>query len=248
MSREHVAPQWLRKLFPDLSDVEYERAFQVAGGEIEAHRRPGVPFDQTVKDFCRACNEGWMSALEQEVEPILTPLIRDQPRTLDAIQQERIAVWATKTVLAFGPTTPGGVTVASRELYGWFGRKQLPLPGSLVWLARYTGTEQWPISYHHHALVIAREDKPTPSPDSATNGFHSVLALGPLVICVFLADVPEGPLVSGSSNTRRALIWPSLGPSARWPPAEPISTVAQLRTESRLTPHGPAAPLPPSQP
>jgi len=246
MSREHVAPQWLRKSFPDLSDVEYERAFQVAGGEIEAHRRPGVPFDQTVKGFCLACNVGWMAALEQEVEPILTPLIQNQPRTLDASQQQRIAVWATKTVLVFGPTNPGGVTIAPGELYRWFGRWQMPLPSSLVWLARYTGTEQWPISYHHHALVIAREDKPTPSHGSATNGFHSVLALGPLVICVFLADVPEGPVVSGGSSSRRALIWPSLGPSVRWPPTSPISTVAQLRTESRLTPYGTAAPLPPT--
>lgn len=205
---------------------------------------PGQPFDQAVKDFCEDCNTGWMAGLERDVEPILTPLILDEARSLDAVEQERIAVWATKTVLTFGPTNLGGVAVASPELYRWFGQKQMPLPSSLVWLARYTGAEQWPISFHHHGMVIAREDQETPPPGSPTNGFHSVLALGPLVVCIFLADVTEGPVASGASSDRRLLIWPSLGPSVRWPPKTPIASVADLRAESRQTPDGMAAPLP----
>jgi hypothetical protein len=83
-----------------------------------------------------------------------------------------------------------------------------------------------------------------PPPGSPTNGFHSVLALGPLVLCVFLADVPDGPVATGGSNDRRLLIWPTFGSSVRWPPKAPLTSVAELRTESRLTPGGPAEPLP----
>ena len=244
MSKEHVAPQWIRKLFPDIEDVDYQRAFQAAGGPVETHSRPGVPFDQTVRDFCEDCNTGWMAALEREVEPILTPLIQDEPRSLDAGSQERIATWATKTVLAFGPTNLGGVPVASPDLYRWFGQWQVPLSGSLIWLARYTVSKQWPISFHHHGMVIAREDQPVPLPGSPTNGFHSVLALGPLVLCVYLVDVAEGPVTSGGSSDRRTLIWPALGPSVRWPPPTAFTTADELEAESRLTPDGPAAPLP----
>jgi hypothetical protein len=82
MSREHVAPRWIKKLFPEIADVDYERAFQSAGAEIETHRRPGAPFDQTVKDFCEECNTGWMAALERELEPILTPLMLDESASL----------------------------------------------------------------------------------------------------------------------------------------------------------------------
>ncbi|MGH3118621.1 MAG: hypothetical protein ACRDQ2_16210 [Gaiellales bacterium] len=233
----------MKKLFPDLTDVDYQRAFQRAGGPIETHVRPGAPFDQTVKDFCEECNTGWMAALEREVEPILTPLVQDQAANVTADEQETIARWATKTVLAFGPTNLDGVPIVSSNLYRWFGQWKVPLPGSIAWLARYTGTEQWPISFHLHGMVIARADQPMPDPASPTNGFHAVLALGPLVVCVFLADVPEGPVATGGSSDRRVLIWPTCGSSVRWPPPTAMASVAELQAESRQTPDGMAAPF-----
>jgi hypothetical protein len=244
LSREHVAPKWIKKLFPDLTDVEYERAFQFAGGELETHRRPGAPFDQTVKDFCEKCNTGWMAALERDVEPLLSPMIRDERASVDALGQERIAVWAAKTVLAFGPTNLGRVAVASQDLYRWFGANRMPLPGSFVWLARYTGTDQWPISFHQHGMILTREDEPPPPPGSPTNAFHAVLAIGAVAVCMFFADVPEGPVASGGSNDRRLLIWPISGATVTWPPEVAFTSSTDLRAESRRTPVGPAAPMP----
>ena len=106
MSREHVAPDWMRQLFPGLSEVDYERAFQHAGSPLEKHRRSGAPFDQTVKRFCEGCNTGWMAALERELKPILRPLIQDTPGSLDAVSQHQIAVWATKDGPHFGSDKP----------------------------------------------------------------------------------------------------------------------------------------------
>src|SRR5690554_6219251 len=97
MSREHVMPRWMAKLFPDLAEVDYIRAFQASGGDEAEHTRPGRPFDQTVKDFCVDCNTGWMARLEVAAAPILTPLVMDEPRSLSALDQETLAIWATKT-------------------------------------------------------------------------------------------------------------------------------------------------------
>jgi len=243
LSREHVAPQWIGKLFPELSDVEYERVFQAAGEPIETHRRPGVGLDQTVKNFCVVCNNGWMAQLEDEVKPILGPLIQDEPGPLDALAQERIAVWAAKTILAIGPTNLGKRAIASLELYRWVGERQIPLPGSIVWLSRYTGTEQWPVSFHHHGMVIARADQPMPPPGSPTNGFHSILAVGSVALCVFLADIKGGPMVEGTSSNRRVKIWPTSGDDVWWPPSEPMTSVAELREESRQSPSGTTEPF-----
>ncbi len=149
-SREHVTSKWIAKLFPALADVEYHRVFRGAQEAPETHRRLGAAFDQTVNRFCMDCNTGWMSGLEDTVGPILTPLIEDQPRSLDALEQERIAVWATKSVLAFGPTNQRKVEIAPAEIYRWFGDRKAPLPGSLVWLGHFAGSEAWPTLFQLH--------------------------------------------------------------------------------------------------
>lgn len=243
MSREHVMPRWLASRFPDLGEVDYVRAFQAADGDAERHVRPGQPFDQTVRDFCLACNNGWMAQLEADTAPILTPLLADEARSLDALEQQRVATWATKTVLTVGPTNLGHELVASEEAYRWFWEKQVPLPGSLVWLGRYAGGEQWPISLHHHGMVFGE-----PGPDGqpgprSVHGFHSVFAIGNVVCCVFLGDSPEGPIATGGGGAERILIWPTSGNDVWWPPARSYESTADLQEASRLTPGGLAEPL-----
>ena len=40
-----------------------------------------------------------MSALEEQVQPILTPMLQDEPQVLNATEQFLLATWATKTML-----------------------------------------------------------------------------------------------------------------------------------------------------
>jgi hypothetical protein len=230
-------------LFPDLTEVDYIRAFQTSGGDETEHTRPGRPFDQTVKDFCVDCNTGWMSRLEVAAAPILTPLVKDEPSSLSALDQETLAIWATKTVLTAGPTNLGAQPFASESLYRWFGTNQAPLPGSLVWVGRYEGEGQWPISFHLHGMAFGPADEQGQPVGEMFEGFHAVYAIGPLVLCVFTIEHPE-PLTSGGSDPQRKLIWPTKGDPVWWPPERSFLTTEDLVAASRLTPNGPAAPLP----
>jgi hypothetical protein len=56
------------------------------------------------------------------------------------------------------PDVLGGESFASEESYRWFGANQVPLPGSLVWIGRYEGEGQWPISFHHDPLASGGSD------------------------------------------------------------------------------------------
>jgi hypothetical protein len=243
MSREHVMPQWMGGLFPDLTEVDYVRAFGTASGEYDEHTRSGRPFDQTVKDFCIQCNTGWMSRLEVAAAPILGPLIQGESRSLTALDQEMVAIWAIKTVLTAGPTNLGGEPFASEETYRWFGANQIPLPGSLVWIGRYAGGDQWPISFHLHGMAFGPADEQGRPIGEMFEGFHAVFAIGHLVLCVFQIEHRD-PLASGGSDLQRKLIWPTRGDSVWWPPAHPYRSTDELQEASRLTPGGPAAPLP----
>jgi hypothetical protein len=184
-----------------------------------------------------------MSQLEQHAEPLLTLMIGDQSLQLDAMGQMTIATWATKTVLTAGPTNLGPEPFASPEMYRWFGENRAPLPGSVVWIGRYGGDGQWPVSFHLHGMAFGPADG-AGRPLELLTGFHAVMAIGRLVLCVFMIESPM-PLVSGGSDPQRTLIWPTSGDSVWWPPAQTFMTTDDLMAASRMAPGGPAIPLPP---
>lgn len=60
-SREHLLPDWLKKVLPAKEKVIHSR--QVNGGTEQRWTRK--PFEEKTKQVCSACNEGWMSTLER---------------------------------------------------------------------------------------------------------------------------------------------------------------------------------------
>jgi alkylhydroperoxidase family enzyme len=72
-----------------------------------------------VTDICEVCNDGWMSRLEQEAQPILTPMLLDESRTFTAPEQQTVATWATKTTLVMQGANIGGEHFTPAEDYRW---------------------------------------------------------------------------------------------------------------------------------
>lgn len=101
-------------------------------------------FDVIVRDICTTCNNGWMSQLEEQVKPILTPMLRDQPRTLTAPEQHLLATWATKTALTMQGANIGGERFTPAADYHWFHDRRVPLPNAHIWLC-YGGQGNWPL-------------------------------------------------------------------------------------------------------
>jgi hypothetical protein len=78
-SREHLWPRWAQDL------LEQEERDQRVPHSIEPHDAPAKrwnapPFTATLKDVCRACNQGWMSQIEAEAKKHAEPLISPSPR------------------------------------------------------------------------------------------------------------------------------------------------------------------------
>jgi hypothetical protein len=49
-----------------------------------------------VKYLCETCNNGWMSDLEKEAQPVIRPLMNDISVPLDQWQQYLIALWTIR--------------------------------------------------------------------------------------------------------------------------------------------------------
>jgi hypothetical protein len=237
LSREHVFPQWLRELFPDLGEGDYLRRLVTLSTD-KHHERSGPPFDVVVRDVCRDCNHGWMEGLETQARPILTPMLLDEARVLTATDQHVVATWATKTMLTMQGANIGGERVVAPERYRWFYEKQTPLSVSYVWLCRYSDRTRWPLSVHQWGMTVLPGAEGAPDPDGPMNGFGVAFAIGPLAFWLFGYDLPGDLQTNAGSDDAHLLIWPALGPSVRWPPREALEREAQLDELARRMPAG----------
>ena len=101
------------------------------------------------KEVCKKCNNEWMSELETEAIPIMTPLICGEAMTLNAKQQIIIGAWATKCSMLFDAHDEGDIFYDRLDCLH-FREHLTPLLGSTnIWLGRYN-TSGSPRAFTEH--------------------------------------------------------------------------------------------------
>jgi hypothetical protein len=210
-SREHIWPQWIlaRKNF----------------GPFRL-KRAGAPAvilnntELTTKAICGKCNTGWMSDLENEVIPILTPIFEDKPVSLDEHQQHVLAVWITKMAFLFDSTKgrnaenvfyrrPDGIALAkSRQILQFTG----------IWIG---GLDE-----SHRALDGADFTLKEPN-ERIGEGISVTLTNEHFVaqlVSLRLNETPTAPTAlrldpkPGDWGNMLIPIWPIVQPVVQWPP------------------------------
>ncbi|MEA2442522.1 MAG: hypothetical protein QOH76_3946 [Thermoleophilaceae bacterium] len=228
VNQEHALPRWASRLFTD-EVVDFARTIQYRDSEAEVRPWRGRPFSATVGGPCIACNGGWMSDLEQQVAPILTPLIRGGAGTLDPVAQHLVATWAVKTMLMLR------LVVSDRDdaeldpgMYRWLRDHRAPPPAEQVWVSTYAGEGQWPISFHYYAITIARPDEPFPEQPT---GHGAALSVGHLAFGLAGHRLADGPAATPSlpAQTLRPL-WPAYGAAVELPTAETLAGDSEMRS------------------
>jgi hypothetical protein len=101
LSREHVVPEWARRLVAVDAPVTSTRDILGREGRFRDGWATGRSLEVVVRKVCRACNNGWMADLERRAAPLLAPMIASPSATgrLSARDIDLISVWITKTVL-----------------------------------------------------------------------------------------------------------------------------------------------------
>jgi hypothetical protein len=104
VTKEHAFPQWLVRLVGTMPVRVTVRTSTAAREYL------GNKIELKVGCACAACNNGWMSSLESQAKPILTPMVLGERAELDDEQQALVALWAIKSVMVFdhldGPVGP----------------------------------------------------------------------------------------------------------------------------------------------
>jgi hypothetical protein len=197
--RARVLPAWLDACFPDDNPVAAERTLA-----------------------CRACNRGWLAELERAARPTLEPMILGLPVVLALQNQETVALWSAKTVMALQAVRDPGLlpATAARRLYA----EQRP-PAFRLAVALRPREGRWPYRFtaRGSAATLREWDVEPTFPDAELDHYRAELCIGHLVIQAGANFTPHArPLEYGGPSLE---IWPARAP-VRFPPASGLMRVA----------------------
>src|SRR5579871_990204 len=132
ISEEHVIARSFKKDCPPPGPAQSPTL--VLRDAVRGKEGIRANFDITSRFACRDCNSGWMNALDQEVRPIVRPMILGEPTRLSVADQHVLSRWAVKVAMAADFTHPDELLIRSEELHRFYAERE-PTPESRVWLA-----------------------------------------------------------------------------------------------------------------
>lgn len=185
----------------------------------EERKMAGPAQSRTVKHFCRDCNSGWMSVIEQAAQPTLAQLIDGAQPTLTAEQLAAIAAWATLKTIVGEYTGPESRCVSDAERARFF-ETRTPLENWTIELA--ANASKRTIDYAHNF----RGPQAAGAVPHAQSVQTTALFMGFLfVYCRSSTATPGHDGVTFTYDPAPGLvrIWPSTGESLDWAQVRPIS-------------------------
>lgn len=142
VTKEHVWARSLTKLFEGHGTIRHGYSNPEGGIAPRVIKRANT-FALISRKFCRSCNGGWMREADEAVHPLLAAFAEGESVTLGQREQEQLAFWLTKTLLALLTVEPEEFRFARTERYRELYETRAPLAGSQVCSAR-TSTATWP--------------------------------------------------------------------------------------------------------
>jgi hypothetical protein len=210
ITKEHVWPQWLQKVFPG-----HEKGTSILAKDVGEMAAPkvwaGKMFDATVGVVCESCNNGWMNDTENDAKPYVSLMgPGKQEVKLDPEAQRKVATWCVLRTFMHQFTAEPYVPDA--HLKEAFATKQAPHQ-TMVWLAAYVQPGEL-TTYRGKAAEVATGPLP-----KGTKVYQALLSVGNMAFLVFGHQQP-GTFVLQPGQFEGALIriWPPEKSVVRWPP------------------------------
>lgn len=170
-----------------------------------------------IRCVCDQCNNGWMSRLENRVQPLLQPLVTGESGSLDMGGQTEIAIWAVKTAMVLE-----GMDPAEKRGYSQFQRECLRLRATIPWR-----TSIWLAASDAPDWFMSTKNRHTGETPEGISGVSITMAFAHAVLQILTIRVPEdvGPKTEVTTDVRQGpwsqltiQIWPPRA-EVRWPPS-----------------------------
>lgn len=219
LTGEHVFGNWISEFFRARYAQDFNGTSRLLNADGTLTQYPMVPFQQEVRIVCQPCNGGWMRRLEEDVQPILKPMMLGERTRLRAGSQRKLAVWAAKTALVLDYLHPAARVVPDSH-YGSFYVEKRPLRSHYITISYRTvpydddlgyllaTALKQPVLNVQVDSIIAQpvRDKLQEWSLAGHRMYKVTFAVGQLVVLVFGHDFPLPIRVYG--NAPATHIWP----------------------------------------
>jgi len=231
LTREHVRADWLKRYIPK-NRVNY------TAGRVSVNR-PGIPnvvsekkiggdpLSRRVKCVCEACNIGWMKHIQDAAKPIIVPMLKGGPATLQRKQQRVLAAWVAMSVMCseFDKNSLQAISHEDRDIL--YRHKVPPRVNWRIWIGRHDGPAAANSQWDHRALLILPAEKVADAATSDGRSYNTqstTYAVGELFVHAISADwekcVRKFRMVHSDALIE---LWPPNGSPLRWPPSHTLS-------------------------
>jgi hypothetical protein len=221
-------PQWLGTVLPGHGPWVHRQT--VRHGDEPLHEWKTAGPDMKCKVVCTSCNSGWMSQLEEEAKPILTPPIQGHACRLTTHHLEILTYWALKTALMLDRCSEAErQNIPASEFAALYARRA---PGTAV--HAWIGTCDVARGSWFQARTVDLD-----SGDAQTRGFGATLWLGHLVFQLISIAVPPAVKLGLKPDLLEAVapIWPR-GFKLDWPVTAALSLEQVVGLGDRIAASG----------
>jgi len=191
-----------------------QRVAVVDGDSVSAddlpvtNREMGERFtDSTVVRVCAACNNGWMSDLEEATRLVLSALIAGESISVSLLQAESLAFWVAKTCVMAELTHPESAATPPHH-FRYMHEDRMPPPGMHIW-ALNTDADDWGVRLQHFGILYG--DPSELSYSEPCNTQSTTIGLGRAAFCVIATtqEVMPLPSLDDMPPLNAVRIWPN---------------------------------------
>jgi hypothetical protein len=215
-SKEHIWPVWLHEHLGPVPERTWHHRpiynYHPSTGEVISGPtgRQGDQRTIRVRAVCRSCNSGWMSELESDVRPYLTPIVKGEPVTLLRPAIAKLAQWISLKAMIAEHAAPNVALTPRTDRQAF--AESLAVPEYYrVYVAHNISDTR--LFYHRHSHCVALSPEgPQPPLDGTEKNIQTVtMVAGRAVLHVTAARI-ENFTLEGRLNIigfhDRCRIWP----------------------------------------
>jgi hypothetical protein len=162
LTKEHIWADWLRNHIPRTRQHVRHTASLSFGNPDEKSLRvetrkgkidgPGDPHSRKLKVLCKDCNNVWGSGLQDDIKPILIPLLNGDTSGLNERETPLLSAWIALFVAVAEYSDPP--TSAITQTQRTYLREERTAPHDFhIWIGFHDGSEQMVGAYNHFGLT-----------------------------------------------------------------------------------------------
>lgn len=222
ITKEHVWPDWLDPYLQKtmLNHETFAEMVLPNGTTREIRKRAGDPQSVRVRHVCQACNNGWMSVLQNEAKPILIPLLQGKDVTLFRKQQIILAKWVAMFCMVAEFMDKSGLRIAVSQDDRTFLKEKQQVPKNWkIWMALVDENAKPSVWTHNtlpiedNGIVITHTAEGIALPNTQTTTF----TLGRMLLSALSCPISELVRKQKIDPAIARQLWPLSSTPVNWP-------------------------------